>query len=106
MPWHAEVITITLRRYEAGKSYEARDPFVGVATVQILGGSRAYVSGFLSDGAPIPRQDWLDLLALLRERYGITRVESERHGRASTALGRRRRNDRLVAKLLFGGLNL
>lgn len=81
MTWHAEPITLTLRRFEDGKSYAARDKFASVATAQLLGGKRAYISGFLADGsrAPISRPDWLDLGLLLRDKYGILKIESERH---------------------------
>ena len=82
MTWHAEVITLTLRRYAPGDSYEGRDKFASVATAQILGGNRAFISGFLSDGSkgPIRRRDWVDLGQLLRDQFGIERIESERHG--------------------------
>nr|WP_315210056.1 hypothetical protein [uncultured Albidiferax sp.] len=81
MAWHAEPITLTLRRYADGDSYARRDKFASVATAQLLGGKRAYISGFLSDGtrAPIHKRDWLDLGMLLRDKYGIEKIESERH---------------------------
>jgi hypothetical protein len=80
MTWHAEVITLTLRRYVDGQSYEARSKFASVATAQLLGGKRAFISGFLNDGTlgPISRQDWADLVTLLRDQFGIERVTSER----------------------------
>ena len=81
MSWHAEIITLTLRRFEPGESYAQRDKFAAVATAQILGGKRAYISGFLADGtrAPIRKQDWVDLGLMLREKFGIHKIESERH---------------------------
>lgn len=82
MTWHAEIITLTLRRYAPGESYEGRDRFASVATAQLMGGTRAYISGFLSDGTkgPIHKRDWVALAALLREQFGIAQIESERHG--------------------------
>lgn len=81
MTWHAEVIMLTLRRFEAGRSYEARDKFASTATAHILGGNRAFICGFLNDGTrgPISRQDWVELRALLREKHGIEKIETERH---------------------------
>ncbi len=81
MTWHAEVITLTLRRFGPGKSFVDRDKFASVATAQILGGKRAYISGFLDDGSegPIHRLDWLDLAKLMREKFGVLKIESERH---------------------------
>lgn len=86
MAWHAEPITLTLRRFEPGESYEQRDKFAAVATAQILGGKRAYISGFLADGtrAPISKRDWLDLGVLLRDKFGIQKIESERHATDKT----------------------
>lgn len=82
MTWHAEIITLTLRRYGPGESHAERDRFASVATAQLMGGTRAYISGFLNDGTkgPIHKRDWIALVALLRERFGIEQVESERHG--------------------------
>lgn len=82
MTWHAEIIMLTLRRYRPGEAYENRDQFASTATAHILGGSRAYVCGFLNDGTrgAISKADWLDLRRMLRERYGIEHIESERHG--------------------------
>lgn len=81
MSWHAEPITLTLRRFEDGCSYANRDKFAAVATAQILGGKRAYISGFLADGthAPIHKADWLELGYLLRDSYGIRKILTERH---------------------------
>lgn len=82
MAWHFEVITVTARRYPPGRSYSNRDKFTAVATLQVLGGKRAYLSGFLADGldVPISRREWLELGQGLRQQFGIILVESERHG--------------------------
>jgi len=81
MTWHAEIITLTLRRFSPGDSYAQRDKFAAVATAQILGGKRAYISGFLADGskAPISKRDWIELGLMLRDKFGIHKIESERH---------------------------
>jgi hypothetical protein len=81
MPWHAEPITITLRRYHPGETFENRDRFAAVATAQLLGGKRAFVSGFLSDGSKISKADWIDLGVLMRTQFGIEKIETERHTR-------------------------
>lgn len=82
MPWDAEVTSLTVRRFNIGQSRANRDRFASVATVQILGGTKAYISGFLNDGqrGPIHRDDWIDLARLLRDKYGVRKIESERHG--------------------------
>lgn len=82
MSWHAEVITLTLRRFEPGKSYANRNKFASVATCQILGGKKAFISGFLTDGSkgPINRRDWIELGRLLQRDYGVEKVEAERNG--------------------------
>lgn len=81
MPWHAEPIVLTLRRYNEGDSYENRDRFASTATAHLLGGGRAFVCAFLNDGSAgrISRHDWLDLAVLLREDYGVRTIEAERH---------------------------
>lgn len=82
MPWESEPITLTLRRLDDGQTTADRDRFASVATAQILGGARAYISGFLNDGTrgPIHRRDWMDLAILLRNKHGVMHIESERHG--------------------------
>lgn len=82
MPWHAEVLALTLRRFVPGESYNARDKFASVATAQVLNGSHAYISGFLNDGTrgPIHRHDWRDMARVLRLEHGILLIDSERHG--------------------------
>jgi hypothetical protein len=83
MTWHAEEITVILRRYEPGKSYKARDRFATVAVAQLLGGGRAFLRGMLNGvAAPLRKADLLELAQLLRDRYGIEHIESERHGEA------------------------
>lgn len=86
MTWHAEVITLTLRRFEGDDSYAERDQFASVATAQILGSKRAFISGFLNDGtrAKISKSDWIDLGVLLRTQFGIEKIETERHTKAKT----------------------
>ena len=86
MTWHAEVITISLRRFEPGQTYANRDPFASVAVAQILGGRRAFISGFLNDGtkAKISKADWLDLGVLMRTQFNVEKIETERHTKAKT----------------------
>ena len=50
MTWHAEAITLILRRYEPGKSYKARDRFASVAMAQLMEAGRAHLRGFLGEG--------------------------------------------------------
>ncbi|APW37177.1 hypothetical protein RD110_08160 [Rhodoferax koreense] len=87
MHWHAESITVTLRGFKDGDSYENRDKFPVVATAQLLGGKRAFISAFLRDGTQIHRiekADWLALGVMLREQFGIEKIETERHTKPKT----------------------
>lgn len=81
MTWHLEITSMTARRYLPGDSFEARSDFASVAQVQVLGGNKAFISGFLNDSGKgeIPRREWLALRDALRAR-GIELVRSERKG--------------------------
>lgn len=84
MTWHLEPITLHARRYVAGESFEARDKYATIVTVQILNGSMAYLSGMLSDGerSPIRKEDIEELGAMLRSRYDIKVIHAERRSKA------------------------
>lgn len=81
MGWHAKPLVLHLRRFEPGKGYG--DRFASIVTAQLLGDGRAFLCGFLNDGrtAPISREDRQELGELLRDDYGIGKIETERHHR-------------------------
>lgn len=82
MTWHIELIVGHARRYLPGESYEARDKFASIVTVQFMNGRKAYLSGMLNDRScgPIRPADWLELRDKLRDEFGVEVVSSERHG--------------------------
>lgn len=84
MAWHAKPIVLHLRRFEDGKGYGAR--FASIVTAQLLGEGRAFLCGFLNDGrtAPISREDRHALGVLLRDDYGVRKIETERHHQPKT----------------------
>lgn len=86
MSWHFAPIVLHGRRYTDGRSYEARDEFATIITVQLLGGNRAYVCGFLNNGeeGPLSKQDLLEVAADLRAKYGVTHIDTERHAKPRT----------------------
>lgn len=79
MTWHLDPITLHGRRYTAGKSFEARDKFATVVTVQIMG-KIAYLSGMRNDTeqGPVTKEDFADLAQLLRGQYGVEVIRAER----------------------------
>jgi hypothetical protein len=84
MTWHLDPITLHGRRYLAGKSYANRDKYATNVTVQIMNGTTAYLSCMLNDGTdgPIRKEDFEELSAMLRDKYGIKAIHMERHGAA------------------------
>lgn len=84
MTWHLEPITLHARRYVEGESFEARDKYATIVTVQILNGSMAYLSGMLSDGERITirKEDIAQLGEMLRLQYGILVIHAERRSQA------------------------
>lgn len=81
MSWHAKPITIHLRRFADGKKYG--EEFVTIATAQLLEDGHAFVCGFLNDGseADLTKQDLVEMGQILREKYGVRRVSSERRAK-------------------------
>lgn len=86
MSWHDTPIVVQLRRYVGENSYEARSPFASIVTAQLLSGGRAHVCGFLNDGesGPVSKEDLLEIAALLRTKYGVTHIDTERHAKPRT----------------------
>lgn len=84
MTWHLEPITLHGRRYVSGESFEARDRYATIVTVQILNGTMAYLSGMLTDGkrGPIRKEDLEELGAMLRQQFGIKVIHAERRAAA------------------------
>lgn len=83
MTWHAQETSFTLRRFEAGHSFEKRDPYRSVATVFVLEEGVAFVHAFLNaDRSPITREQWRELRDFLHAK-GFNKVKADRHGLAS-----------------------
>lgn len=82
MTWHLEPTSLHGRRYVKGESYDARDRYATIVTIDILNGTTAYLSGMLNDNSrgPIRKEDFAELSAMLRDQYGIKVVHMERHG--------------------------
>lgn len=83
MAWHIETLVAHARRYTVGKNYANRDRFASIVTIQVLNGTKAYLSGMLNDGSEgvIHPDDWRDLRDGIREKYGIEVIETERRSR-------------------------
>ncbi len=80
--WHAEITELTLREVVSLEDYANRVPFGAVATVNLLGGGRAFVRAALRrDGRPLSVRDWRALAIKLREEFGVSVIEADRHGR-------------------------
>lgn len=82
--WHAQVTSLSLRYYEAGKSFESTEPydeFTAVAQVEFLDGGVAFVHAVLSrDGAWLSVGRWRELARLLRDKHGVTKIQAVRPG--------------------------
>lgn len=77
--WHAEVISLTLRHYPPGGSYDERTPFIAVARVELLGEGVAFLHAALTvDGRPLRTSDWRNLARLLFREYGIQKLIASR----------------------------
>lgn len=82
MTWHLDPIMLHGRRYTAGKSFEARDQYATIVTIQILG-KVAYLSGMRNDteqGA-VSKEDFAELAGLLRSSYGVEVIHAERRSK-------------------------
>lgn len=81
MTWHFEVLAVNGRRFKDGESYENRDPFASILTIQFKNQREAYISGMLNDSGrgAIRGRDWLELRDRLREAFGVELIETERH---------------------------
>lgn len=79
--WHAQITELKLRNLPSRAAYLRREPFTAILTVNFLGDDCVFLHGMLRvDGKPLNRRDYLDILALLREQFGVKTVEAERHG--------------------------
>ena len=86
MTWHFKPLVLAARDFRDGKNYDRKDKYAVIATVQLLGDHRAYISGMLADGteAPISRRDLADMARGLRAQYGVTEIDAERRGTEKT----------------------
>lgn len=82
MTWHLDPIMLHGRRYTAGKSFEARDQYATVVTIQIMG-KVAYLSGMRNDTAQgaVSKEDFEELGQLLRAKYGVEVIHAERRSK-------------------------
>lgn len=82
MTWHLDPITLHGRRYVAGESFEARDRYATIVTVQIMG-KVAYLSGMRNDTeqGPVTKEDFEELGRLLRSEYGVEVIHAERRSK-------------------------
>ena len=79
--WHAQITSLTVRLYDGAARYADKAPFVGVAQVELLGDGIAFIHGALrSDGQPLSLRQWRDLGRLLRDDFGVLRIDAERSG--------------------------
>lgn len=82
MTWHLDPITLHGRRYTAGKSFDNRDRYATIVTIQILG-KVAYLSGMRNDTAQgaVGKEDFEELGQLLRAKYGVEVIHAERRSK-------------------------
>lgn len=76
MTIHINPILSTVRFFDGG-SYENKDPFVGVATIQYISDTEAFICGL---HGKITKNQLADLFRELSD-MGITTVRYERHGK-------------------------
>ena len=76
---HLEPIVYQARFYAEGDSYEARDPYVGVATILVVD-DQGFISGL---HGRVTRRHWHALARQLKAR-GIATIASLRHKRQRT----------------------
>ncbi len=82
MTWHLDPITLHGRRYVTGKSFENRDAYATIVTVQILG-RVAYLSGMRNDTeqGSVSKEDFEELAQLLRAKYDVEVIHAERRAK-------------------------
>lgn len=79
MSVHLEPIVLVARAYGEGKSYEARDAYEAVCTVERQGGE-AFIVGL---HGIVTRDHWRSLIEQLAA-LGVRRLTAERHGERAT----------------------
>ena len=78
---HLDPITLIGRVYYGTGSYEAHSPFDAVFTVVLLGDGRAKV---MAGHGTFNLRAYGVIARELREKYGVTSCEMDRHGRPIT----------------------
>lgn len=80
MDWHAQVTSLTIRGYEGDGSFENHSPFVAIAQVEFLSQGVVFVHSFLkSNSTTITKRDWVNLVKLLKEGFGVKEITADRH---------------------------
>ena len=79
--WHAQTTRLTVRLYDQGATYAEKAPFRAVAQVDLRGNGVAYIHAALADGRPVSASEWRSLARMLRDDWGVMRIESDRHGK-------------------------
>lgn len=79
MSWHFEILIVNARRFVDGQSYERRDPYASVVTIQFKNQKTAYLSGLWNDEmqGEIGRSDWRELRDKLRQQFGVELLTGE-----------------------------
>lgn len=77
---HLDPITLIGRVYYTG-SYEAKSPFDAVFTVMLLGGGKAKL---MAGHGKFDLRAYGAIARLLREQYGVTSVDMDRHNHPVT----------------------
>lgn len=78
---HLDPITLVGRVYYDGGSYEAKSPFNSVFTVLLLGGGKAKL---MAAHGKFDLRAYGAIARKLREDYGVTSVDMDRHQRPVT----------------------
>lgn len=78
---HLEPITLIGRVYYGGGSFQAKSPFDAVFTVLLLGGGKAKL---MAGHGKFDLRAYGAIARQLREQYGVTSVDMDRHQRPVT----------------------
>jgi len=85
MPWNLQSTRLTARLFSDGRSFEQRDPPDVIAQVDLTADGKAYIHATMSraDGST-PASAWRELARMLRAAFGVTVLDWEHKGKASS----------------------